>query len=69
MKNFLIKLAVTLWVVWWLMLVSSCVTSSPAKRYARTHQHREFTSIEKIGKKLDKAESSKPKEHKRRNKY
>ena len=26
MKNFLIKLALTLWIVWWLTLVSSCTS-------------------------------------------
>lgn len=69
MKNFLIKLAIALWVIWFLTLVSSCGSATPAARYAREHQNKEFTGWKTIHKKIDKAEKSKPKEHAKRNKY
>lgn len=69
MKNFLIKLAFTLWIIWWLTLVTSCSSSAPATRYAREHRSKEFTNWKTIHKKMDKAEASKPKEHAKRNKY
>jgi len=69
MKHFLIKLAVTLWVVWVITLMASCASQSPARRYAREHQSKEFTDWDTINKKSDKAQQSKPKEHSKKNRY
>jgi hypothetical protein len=69
MKNFLIKLAITAWIVWFLILVNSCGSATPAARYAREHQSKEFQGWKNQNKKMDKAEKSKPKDHSKRNRY
>jgi hypothetical protein len=69
MKNFLIKLAFVLWIIWFMTLVTSCSSSLPAARYAKEHRSKEFTSWKTINKKIDTAEKSKPKEHAKRNRY
>jgi len=45
------------------------LTQSPAQKYANEHSYREFTSWKEIGKKWDKIEKSKPKEHAKKNKW
>lgn len=68
MRNFLIKLFLTAWVIWFISLVAGCTSQLPAARYAKEHRSREFSSWKEINKRMDKAAKAKPKEHAKRNK-
>jgi PBP1b-binding outer membrane lipoprotein LpoB len=45
------------------VILSACASLTPAQRYAKEHESKEFKGWKDQNKKMNKAEKSKPKEH------